>query len=152
MALAERLLSPGRWHLPAAGAALLVAGAAVVLGKTTPLGADPYSGTWPELVASLALVVSAVAFSRWLAGLPSTAWLAPFAATGRLAMTAYVLQSVILRLLEETLLEGQSDDHWWVLGTLTVSIVGLCWAWWATAGQGPLERLLRLPMPLFRRG
>ena len=150
IALARRMRALARSDLLVAAAAGGVAAVAVVVGKLTPLGADPYSGTWPELVAGLALVVAVSAGAARLASPPRTGWLAPLAATGQMAMTAYVLQSVILRGLEETVLRGQRDDHWWVLALLIVAIVGFCWAWRRRLGQGPLERLLRLPMALFK--
>lgn len=148
--LARWLARPVRRRILATVAAGAVAAVAVAVGKVTPLGADPYSGTWPDLVACLALVVAASAASSWVATTSSTGWLAPLVATGQLAMTAYVLQSVLLRILTETVLQGQRDDHWWVLGFLIVTIVALCWAWQRFLGQGPFERVLRLPVRLLR--
>lgn len=131
-----------------------VAVLAVLIGKVTSLGAEPYSGTYPEMLASLGLVTMTLSGSRWLTdSLPdsSLGWLDPLVATGRMAMTAYVLQSVVLRFLTDVFLGGSRDDHWWVLATALVVLVGSSWAWRRFVGQGPFEWLLRVPLPLFRR-
>lgn len=151
VAALDRAPSPRR-PLWAAVAGAGLAAAAVAIGKSTGLGADPYSGTYPELAACVGLVVAALAGCRWVAlRWPRLARaLDPLAATGRMAMTAYVAQSVILRLLTEGFLDGGRDDHWWVMGTTIALIVALCWAWDRGLGRGPFERLLRIHRPLFR--
>lgn len=151
--LGRDTLSP-RFTLTIAVGGVLVAGLAIVVGKGAEAGASPYSGTYPEMVASLALVTAAMAGSRWLADvLPDGALrlLDPVVATGRLAMTAYVLQLVVLRFLTDVFLEGARDDHWWVLVTTLGVLVGVSWAWRRVVGQGPFEWLLRVHVPLFRR-
>lgn len=77
--------------------------------------------------------------------------LEPLAATGRLALTAYALQLIILRGLTDAFLQGGRDDHWWVLVLTLALIVTSCTLWDRWLGQGPLERQLRVHLPLFRR-
>ena len=65
-------------------------------------------------------------------------WLDPVVVTGRLALTAYTLQIVLLALLG-ALPGGADDDSWLVLASTTALVLGTCWAldrWW---GTGPLE-------------
>lgn len=148
--LARRLATVERVRLWPAVVACGAAAAAVVLGKITPLGGGADSGSWRELIASLALVVAAAYGSRWLAGLKHAAWFTPLVATGQLAMTAYVLQLVVLRVITDVVYAGGRDDHWWVLGVLTAGVVAFCTAWRRWVGRGPLERVLRLPLTALR--
>ncbi|WP_432558846.1 DUF418 domain-containing protein [Granulicoccus sp. GXG6511] len=69
--------------------------------------------------------------------------LAPLVATGRMALTAYALQFVLLRVITDVFLDGGRDDHWWVLGVLTVTVVGFCWVWERLGWPRPAEPLLR---------
>lgn len=143
-------LRPVWWTL-ALGAA---AGLAVLIGKRTSLGGDPYAGSWPELAATLAIAAAAAIGSRWLvAVLGDRDWpIAALLATGRLALSAYIAQLVILRLLAEFVLDGGRDDHWWVLVTTTVLLTGLSWGWSRTGLVGPAEFILRLPERLLPGG
>jgi len=151
--LGRDTVSPRATLLLALGS-VLGAGLAILVGMGTSEGASPYSGTYPEMVASLAVTTAVLAGSRWLTTSVRPGhlrWLDPLAATGRMAMTAYVLQLVVLRVLTDAFLGGGRDDHWWVLAATLLGLVGVSWAWRRFVGQGPLEWLLRLPMPLFRR-
>ncbi|MHA6525785.1 DUF418 domain-containing protein [Tessaracoccus sp. G1721] len=151
--LGRDTVSP-RATLALALGSVLGAGLAVVIGSQTAAGASPYSGTYGEMVASLAVVTAVLAGSRWLTdAVPPglLTWLDPLVATGRLAMTAYVLQLVVLRVLTDAFLGGGRDDHWWVMLTTLAVLVGFSWVWHRFVGMGPFERLLRLPRRLLRR-
>lgn len=125
----------------------LTAGAVYWGGKQSGLG-HPYSGTTPELVGGSVLAAGVALGSAWLVsvlGDRAGRVLEPLIDTGRLALSAYTLQIVILAVLEVTVFKGERDDQWWVLGLLIVACVGFSWAWSRHLGIGPMERLLRLP-------
>ncbi|MDO5534750.1 MAG: acyltransferase family protein [Propionibacteriaceae bacterium] len=138
--------------LGAAGAATL-SGTAIVVGKITGWGGDPYAGTYPELVASTAIAVAAllgcVAWARHheATRLRSVTWLVE--STGRLALTAYALHVLALAALSRFVLGGGRDDHWWVLVTVTAIVVAFAALWRRWVGPiGPAEWLVRWPMRL----
>ncbi|NHA66669.1 DUF418 domain-containing protein [Phycicoccus flavus] len=150
-ALLPRLTRPG---LPAALAAVLVttSGVVHVLGLRTADGAAPYSGSTAEVVAATFLAAGAVAASFALVALARAAvpvvspvlgrLLLPVLAVGRLALTAYTLQVLVLAVIAGVR-DGARDDTWPVLLTTTAVVVGACWALDRFAGTGPLEVLVR---------
>ncbi len=134
---------------------VLSAGVVYLLGRLTPAGASPYSGTTAELVGATLLSLSATWCCIWLEIVLRprfTAWFTPFEATGRMALTAYALQIVALAVITRTLIPGQRDDHWWVMLGVIALCVGFSAVYLTRFRQGPLERLARLPDALMGRG
>ncbi len=150
LALALLLPHLDRWR-PAAGVAgvLLATSVAVhVLGAATADGAAAYSGTTAEVVAGTFLAAGAVAAAFALAdAVPRArggpAVLAPLLSVGRLALTAYTVQVLVLALLS-VVRGGAPDDSWLVLLVTAAVVVVCCWLLDRTWGTGPLELLLRL--------
>lgn len=109
--------------------------------------ATPHSGTPFEVVGATGvglcvLALALLAADRW----PRT--VEPLAATGSLALTAYVAHLVALA----AGLDGLSDNAWIVLAGFVVVTVGLGWWWQRSLGRGPLEWALRaLTMVVGRR-
>lgn len=123
-------------------AALLVLGvAAYALGRGTPDGSAPYSGTTAEVIGATFLATAtvvacflAVALVRRLG---AGGVLEPLLSTGRLALTAYTLQILFLAALQ---LPGpRDDDTWLILASTTLVVVGGCWLLERRFGTGPLE-------------
>ncbi|MBD3782629.1 MAG: DUF418 domain-containing protein [Micrococcales bacterium] len=138
------------WRTAAPVFAVLLAAATVVhaLGVASPDGAAAYSGTTAEVVAATflaaAVVVASCAVVDLLAGRPRPdAVLAPVLAVGRLALTAYTVQVLLLALVA-VFRPGERDDSWLVLALTAVVVVGACWLLDRTWGTGPLELLVRL--------
>jgi hypothetical protein len=139
-----------------AGVLLGASLAAYLLGRASADGADASSGTTAEIVtATLLATGTVVACFTLVAVLGEASWtrmLQPFLATGRLALTAYTLQVLVLAAVARVRGSG-SDDGWWVLGGTAVVVVGTCWGlarWW---GTGPLEWVLAQAVaPRRRRG
>ncbi|WP_421732908.1 DUF418 domain-containing protein [Cellulomonas sp.] len=110
-----------------------------VLGWPAALAtAEPHSSTTFEVVGNIgvALLVIAACLAvadRW----PRT--LAPLAAVGSLALTAYSVHIVVIAALGRTVVYEATAEVW--LGFL-VTTVALCWLWAATVGRGPLEWVL----------
>lgn len=135
----------------AVAAVLLAASAgAYLLGRSTPDGADPYSGTSAEVVGATLLATGTVVASFLALDLARRLGvgraLDPLLSTGRLALTAYTLQILWLALLS-SLRHGARDDEWWILASSTLVVVGACWVlerWW---GTGPLEWLVHRLRP-----
>lgn len=134
-------------------AAVLLAASAVVhvLGAGTADGAAAYSGTTAEVVAATFLasgaVVAAAAVVLARDGAPAVGRvlrpvLAPVLSVGRLALTAYTLQILVLALVA-LVRDGASDDTWAVLAVTAVVVVGGCWLLDRLLGTGPLEVLVR---------
>lgn len=122
-------------------------GIAVLVGKRTGWGGDPYAGTWPELTASTLVAVAAALGCLWLwRTLPAArrSPLAPVVAVGRLALSCYCVH--VLALAAIAAITGQPDDGWWVMVSLIVTLLALATLWLRTVGPlGPAEWLLRLP-------
>lgn len=122
--------------------------AAYIVGKSTPLGAEPYSGTTPEILGAVLLCASVTTGCRWLLGAlraeRAGRWLGPLAATGRLALTAYAVQILALAAVVR-LLDLRTDDHWATMCGIAALCVAFSWAWLRIAPVGPLEAVLRLP-------
>jgi uncharacterized membrane protein YeiB len=100
--------------------------------------AEPHSSTTFEVVGNvgvaLLLVAGAlVATERW----PRT--VAPLAAVGALALTAYTLHVVAIAALGPVVVRDPTVGGW--LAFLAVTLV-LCWLWASTVGRGPLEWFL----------
>jgi uncharacterized membrane protein YeiB len=136
---------------PPVVAVLAVASAASYLvGRRTPTGSAPYSGTTAEVVGATLLAAAAVVAAFLVLHvaqrLRASAALAPLLSTGRLALTAYTLQVLVLVALSAA--RGHArDDSWLVLATTTVAVVGGCWLLERWLGTGPLEWLLRRLRP-----
>ncbi|MCV2394014.1 DUF1624 domain-containing protein [Actinotalea sp. M2MS4P-6] len=133
-------------RLAAIGLALALVGygtgavAAFVAGPVAggPLDLTPHSSTVPEALGNLgvAFVVLAgsLAVSRRLPGV-----VAPLAATGALALTAYTGQVVAIAVLGRDVVYQPSNV---VLAAFVVVTVAACWVWRSLWGRGPLERLI----------
>ncbi|MBM6401126.1 DUF418 domain-containing protein [Phycicoccus sonneratiae] len=150
LALALLLPRLAAWR-PAAGVgAVLLAAAGVVhaLGAASSGGAAAYSGTTAEVVAGTFLAGGVVAVSFAVADLAAVGrWgvraLDPVLALGRLALTAYTVQVLVLALVS-LVRDGARDDSWVVLLVTTAAVVGSVWLLDRTWGTGPLELLVRL--------
>lgn len=135
--------------LAAAVSVVLLAASGVVhgVGRTTADGAAAYSGTTAEVLAATLLAGGAVVGCIALVGardrVPAAgAVLSPVLSVGRLALTAYTLQILVLAAVAAAR-GGASDDSWAVLAGTTVVVVGVCWALDRRVGTGPLEVLVR---------
>lgn len=126
---------------------LLASAATYALGRAT-VGADPYSGTTPEIVGAMLLSASVTTGCWWLTGTlgadRSAVWLGPLVSTGRMALSAYTLQILALAGLVRLGVIG-SDDHWAVMFGLIAVCVLFCWWWLRAVPTGPVEVVLRLP-------
>lgn len=136
-------------RLAVVGAVALVAGygtAAVALRALPPdalvlralLTSEPHADTTPEVVGNVG--VSLLVLAALLAlGRRAPTLLAPLAATGALALTAYVVHVVAIAALGDDAVwgPGSTDLVAFVLVTLVATT-----AWRAVLGRGPLERLL----------
>ncbi|MGY4645652.1 heparan-alpha-glucosaminide N-acetyltransferase domain-containing protein [Cellulomonas sp. URHB0016] len=127
------------------GAGLVVLGhggswvALHVLGWPDRLAtSEPHSSTTFEVVgnvgvALIVLAASLVAAERWPRAL------APLAAVGSLALTAYTVHIVAIAVLGDAVVREPTVGGWIAfLGTT----VALCWLWASTVGRGPFEWLL----------
>lgn len=125
--------------------------AAYGLGRLSPWGSAAYSGSTPEIVGATLLSASATWLCAWAVAAVPDSWqrvFDPFVATGRMALTAYTAQILVLAAVIAVLLPGQRDDHWWVLAAVLLVCVGGSWAWLSRFRTGPLELLVRLPARL----
>jgi uncharacterized membrane protein YeiB len=124
--------------------------AAYLLGYASEEGARAYSGTTAEIVGATLLAAGTVVVAFLVvevARAPGTRpvvagvlarLLPPVLATGRLALTAYTVQVLLLAGLG-LLRGGAPDDGWAMLAAALVVVLGTCRAldrWW---GTGPLE-------------
>ncbi|MET0788217.1 MAG: DUF418 domain-containing protein [Cellulomonas sp.] len=106
-----------------------------------PIGlatSEPHSSTTFEVVGNVgvALLVIAACLAlaeRW------PAVLAPLAAVGSLALTAYTVHVVAIAVLGRTVVYDATVEVWLAFLLTTVA---LCWLWAATVGRGPLEWVL----------
>ncbi|MEI2777402.1 MAG: DUF418 domain-containing protein [Tetrasphaera sp.] len=117
-------------------------------GHLAGMNTHAYSGSFAEIVGSSAYAAGALIACCWLtwAISASTRALAALIATGRLALTAYALQILLLAGLFCASGPSFNDNNWGILGGLIIAIVAGCWAWatWVRR-PGPLEAVLRLP-------
>lgn len=131
--------------------AALFAGAAVayLAGRLSPIGADAYSGTSPEIVGAILLSLSATWFCAWLVDAlgegRTRRWLGAVVDTGRMALSAYAVQVLALAAIMTYVLPGQRDDNWGVMLAVIALCVGVSWVWLKAFPLGPLEWVLRLP-------
>jgi hypothetical protein len=133
-------------RLAGVGAALVVLGytggwVAQSLGAPYALASiDPHSSTTFEVVGNTGVALVVIAGSLAVA----QRWprlVAPLAAVGALALTAYSVHVVVIALVGTDVVWQPTVSGWLAfLGTTTV----LCWLWRATLGRGPLERVMAL--------
>ncbi|WP_315095021.1 heparan-alpha-glucosaminide N-acetyltransferase domain-containing protein [uncultured Cellulomonas sp.] len=147
LAIGRTDLRSPRWRAVGAlaGVGLVVLGhggswvALHVLGWPEALAtAEPHSSTTFEVVGNVgvALLVIAVCLAvadRW----PRV--LAPLAAVGALALSAYSVHIVVIALLGRTVVYDATVGVWLAF-VLTTTV--LCWLWAVAAGRGPLEWVL----------
>lgn len=117
-------------------------------GRLAGMDTHPYSGSTAEIVGSCAFAAGTVIACCWLVTIRtgSVRVLAPLIATGRLALTAYALQILLLAALFRASGPTFDDNDWRILAGLIGLLVVACWAWvrWVRR-PGPLEGLVRLP-------
>jgi uncharacterized membrane protein len=102
------------------------------------LTSEPHADTTPEVVGNVG--VSLVALAALLAlGRRAPALLTPLAATGALALTAYVVHVVVIAALGDDAVWGPENTD--LLAFVLVTLAATT-AWRAALGRGPLERLL----------
>ena len=102
------------------------------------LATHPHANTAPEVVGNLGVVLlvlvgSLVVADRWCRAV------APLAATGALALTAYCGHLVAIALLGPDVVHRPSNLTLAAFVGVTVSV---CWLWRARWGRGPLERMV----------
>ena len=136
--------------LPVVAVRAVASAASDLLGRRTTKGSAPYSGTTAEVVGATLLAAAAVIAAFIVLELARRLRvghaLAPLLSTGRLALTAYALQVLVLVGLGAA--RGHApDDSWLVLGVTTVAVVGGCWLLERWLGTCPLEWLLRRIRP-----
>ncbi len=137
---------------PRTRAALLIGGAvatvlgygsAAVLTRVLDAGptlsrlitAEPHSSSTPEVLGNIGVALLTLVACLWLAErLPRL--VAPLAATGALALTAYVGHLLVIWLLGPDVVWLPTVGGWLAF---MVVIVGACWASRATVGRGPAE-------------
>jgi len=147
LALAAVLPRAGRGVRGALVATVLLGTSAAVylLGASSADGAQAYSGTTAEIVGATFLASGSVVLAFLLVDLGRRgrhgSALAPLLATGRLALTAYTLQIVLLAAVAAAR-DGAPDDGWATLVGTTVVVVGVCWLLDRRWGTGPLEWLV----------
>ncbi|WP_147264113.1 DUF418 domain-containing protein [Desertihabitans brevis] len=98
-----------------------------------------------NVAAMLAVALALIALTTWLPASPRRLLVrlgAPLAAVGSMPLTVYVAQVLVLWLLTRGLGVPLGEDHWVVVGALTVGSLLLAWLWRRLAGRGPLEQLL----------
>lgn len=147
LALAAVLPRAGRAPRGWAVAAVLYGTSLAVylLGAASPDGARAYSGTTAEIVGATFLATGSVVLAFLVVDLGRRARLGPVLepvlATGRLALTAYTLQVLVLAAVA-VVRGGAPDDGWAALVGTTVVVVGACWLLDRRWGTGPLEWLV----------
>src|SRR6478736_3791310 len=137
-----------RLRLLGAGVLLAVAAHAASALLTRALAGDPtlvalvttepHSSSGLEVVANTGVGLAVLALCLIVAD-AVPALVAPLAATGALALTAYTAQLVAIAALGDAVV-WEPDAGTWV-AFLVVTVLA-CWLWRAALGRGPLERLL----------
>lgn len=132
----------------AGGAALLVGyGVGAVALRLLPadatwwramLASSPHANAAPEVVGNLGVVLLVLVACLGAAD-RAPRLVAPLAATGALALTAYCGHLVAIALLGDHVVRDPSNLT--LLGFLAAIVLG-CTAWRARYGRGPLERLV----------
>ncbi len=106
---------------------------------TVLLDITPHASTTPEVVGNIGVVLAVLALCLLL-GDTARGLLAPIAATGSLALSAYVAHLLAIAALGP---ESVWDpDGQGVLVGLWLTVVAASWAWRTWLGRGPLERLV----------
>ncbi len=134
---------------PATVAGLAVLTLAIIGGgRLVGLNTAPYSGTTAEIIGNTAYAAGTILACVWVVAKVPAALrvLAPLVSTGRVALSAYVLQVLVLMGLAHRHGPGFNDNAWSILVGLLVVCLGLGWAWVSLVRRpGPLEWVLRLP-------
>ncbi|GEL98616.1 heparan-alpha-glucosaminide N-acetyltransferase domain-containing protein [Cellulomonas terrae] len=110
-----------------------------VLGWPAALATtEPHSSTTFEVVGNVGvalLVISGclVVADRW----PRV--LAPLAAVGALALTAYSVHIVVIAILGQGVVYDATVEVWLAF---LLTTIGLCWLWVVSVGRGPFEWVL----------
>ncbi|MDT0165601.1 heparan-alpha-glucosaminide N-acetyltransferase domain-containing protein [Actinotalea sp. AC32] len=134
-------------RLVVGGAAAVVVGygaAAVAARLTLPaavvplVSAEPHADTTPDVVGTTGVALLVLGVSLWATPHLGRV-LAPLAATGALALTAYCTHLVAIAALGDDVVRSPSNA---VLLAFVVVTVALAWLWRATLGRGPLERAM----------
>ncbi|MET0435355.1 MAG: heparan-alpha-glucosaminide N-acetyltransferase domain-containing protein [Cellulomonas sp.] len=99
---------------------------------------EPHSSSGLEVAANTGVGLAVLALCLIVAD-AVPALVAPLAATGALALTAYTGQLVVIALLGDSVVWEPDAGTW---GAFLVVTVLACWLWRAALGRGPLERLL----------
>ena len=149
-------LSPRTGRGPRPATQLLTVGALAIVtvaayggGRLAGLNTLPYSGTTLEILGSCAFAAGAFIACWWLVAVAPDGvrplW-SPLVATGRMALTAYAVQILVLAAWMRSVGSTWSDNQWVVLLAAEVACVGLSWVWVGLLRRmGPLEWVLRLP-------
>jgi len=100
----------------------------------------PHSSTTFEVlgntgVAFLVIVASLAAAEQWPRAL------APLAAVGSLALTAYTVHIVVIAIVGDQVVFQQTVLGWLAFLGATIA---LCWLWTRYLGRGPLERVMHI--------
>ncbi len=136
-----------RLALVGAGAALLGYGVgAVGTAGLAPqhtlrralLSIEPHANTTPEVVGNVGVTLLLLALCLLLARHAAPV-MAPLAATGALALTAYCGHLVAIAVIGQSAVWSPSNAR---LAAFVAVTLALTWAWRRFAGRGPLERLL----------
>lgn len=133
----RRPTTPARlvaWGLPLA---VLGLGAGTV-GDGPLLTTTPHSSSPAEVVANVGVVLVVLA-ACLVVGERAPRAVAPLAATGALALTAYAGQVVAIAICGDQVVYSPSAAVTWAFVLATPAF---CWAWRATLGRGPLERVV----------
>lgn len=136
-------------RLAVVGAVALVAGygTAAVAMRVLPaeatvlralLTSEPHADTMTEVVGTIGFSLLVLA-ALLAAGRRAPVLLAPLAATGALALTAYVVHVVAIAVLGDEAVWGPGNGD--LVAFVLVTLV-LTTAWRAALGRGPLERVL----------
>jgi uncharacterized membrane protein YeiB len=110
-----------------------------VLGWPFGLGTSaPHSSTTFEVLGNVGVAFLVIAgclavADRWPRAL------APLAAVGALALTAYSVHIVVIAVLGKTVVYQATLDVWLAF---VLTTIGLCWLWAASVGRGPFEWVL----------
>ncbi|MEN1975253.1 heparan-alpha-glucosaminide N-acetyltransferase domain-containing protein [Cellulomonas sp. P4] len=137
-----------RLRLLGTGVALAVVGhgASALLTRAVPpdgtlaalVTTEPHSSSPLEVVANTGVALAVLALSLVVAD-AAPRLVAPVAATGALALTAYTGHLVAIAVLGDDVV-WEPDAATWL--AFLVGVTGMCWLWRAAFGRGPLERLL----------
>jgi uncharacterized membrane protein YeiB len=105
------------------------------------LDTAPHASTTPEVTGNLGVVL--VVLAGCLALSDAAPWLVtPVAATGAMALSAYVTQLLVISALGPDVVWHPQGNG--VLIGLWVALIAASWAWRIRSGRGPLERLVHV--------